>query len=53
MPVCSSCNREIGPGQPAVHFMCPSCGQEEIWRCAECRRLSVSYRCSRCGFAGP
>ncbi|MEM2907956.1 MAG: zinc finger domain-containing protein [Candidatus Hadarchaeales archaeon] len=53
MATCTSCNREIAPGDRAVKFPCPSCGNFEIWRCAKCRRLSNPYRCPSCGFVGP
>ncbi|MEM2890085.1 MAG: zinc finger domain-containing protein [Candidatus Hadarchaeum sp.] len=51
--VCTSCNRDIAQGEIVVRFPCPSCGEVEILRCAKCRRLSNSYRCSKCGFTGP
>jgi hypothetical protein len=51
--VCTSCNREIAQGERAVHFLCPSCGKTEIWRCAKCRKLSNPYRCPSCGSVGP
>ncbi|MCS7131268.1 MAG: zinc finger domain-containing protein [Hadesarchaea archaeon] len=53
MATCTSCNRAISPGDQAVKFPCPSCGNFEIWRCAKCRRLSNPYRCPSCGFTGP
>jgi predicted RNA-binding Zn-ribbon protein involved in translation (DUF1610 family) len=49
---CSSCLRPI-VSEVAVHFLCPQCGEEEIWRCRRCRKLSNPYRCSKCGFTGP
>ncbi len=53
MAVCTSCNREIAPGEVAARFKCPSCGEFEIWRCPKCKRLSNPYRCPKCGFTGP
>ncbi|MCL4331609.1 MAG: zinc finger domain-containing protein, partial [Candidatus Thermoplasmatota archaeon] len=34
-------------------FECPSCGEELIGRCKECREHSTAYVCDHCGFTGP
>ncbi|MCL4346506.1 MAG: zinc finger domain-containing protein [Candidatus Thermoplasmatota archaeon] len=49
---CSSCGiRLIGTG--VVSFLCPSCGETRIGRCAQCRDQGVRYTCVSCGFSGP
>ncbi|MEE8114379.1 MAG: zinc finger domain-containing protein, partial [Nitrososphaerales archaeon] len=49
LPTCSSCNRPILPGEKAVRFACPECGEITIWRCEKCRQFSRSYKCINCG----
>lgn len=51
--LCSSCSREVAPGEIATRFPCPNCGEFEIWRCAKCKRLSNEYKCPKCGHVGP
>ncbi|MCS7120288.1 MAG: zinc finger domain-containing protein [Candidatus Bathyarchaeota archaeon] len=53
MPICTSCNRVIGPGVGANKFLCPNCGEITIWRCTKCRSFRRTYRCPGCGFQGP
>ena len=49
---CTSCGRSLrSPG--TTQFLCPSCGEGSIGRCARCRDQSVTYRCAKCGFEGP
>ncbi|MBI2183925.1 MAG: DUF1610 domain-containing protein [Thaumarchaeota archaeon] len=52
-PACTSCNRPITPGEKAVKFYCPECGEVLIWRCEKCRKFSRSFKCINCGFEGP
>ncbi|MCP8321683.1 MAG: DUF1610 domain-containing protein, partial [archaeon] len=40
LPICTSCNRPIMPGEKAVKFYCSNCGQVLIWRCERCRKFS-------------
>ncbi len=53
LPLCSSCNRPVKPGERATKFYCPNCHQVLIWRCEKCRKFSRRYKCSNCGFEGP
>jgi hypothetical protein len=53
LPVCTSCRRPIPPYARAVRFMCPNCGEVEIWRCERCRKQGNLYVCPKCGFVGP
>jgi len=53
VPICSSCNRPITPWERGVAFRCPNCGEVIIWRCSKCRKMSVEYKCPKCGFVGP
>ena len=53
MPVCTSCNRIISPGQEATKFSCPNCGEIMLWRCHRCRKFGRPYKCPKCGFTGP
>ena len=53
LPVCTSCNRPIMPGEAASKFHCPSCQQVLVWRCEKCRKFSRAYKCLNCGFGGP
>ena len=53
LPVCSSCNKPIMPGDKASRFNCPECGDILVWRCEKCRKFSREYRCINCGFEGP
>ena len=48
---CISCN--LGVQHGATIFMCPNCGEREIIRCKECKKLGVKYTCLSCGFGGP
>lgn len=52
-PICSSCGKIIAPGEAAVRFSCPNCGEVIIWRCERCRKFSRIYKCPKCGFEGP
>jgi Zn-ribbon RNA-binding protein len=36
-----------------VIFKCPDCGDNVIIRCNRCKKLSRSYKCSKCNFEGP
>ena len=49
---CTSCGRVV-PAPGATQFLCPSCGEATIARCARCRDQSVGYRCPKCDFHGP
>ena len=49
---CTSCGRPVSV-RGATHFLCPSCGQATLGRCAQCRDQSVVYHCPNCGFEGP
>ncbi|MCP8307260.1 MAG: DUF1610 domain-containing protein [archaeon] len=53
LPICTSCNRPIMPGEKAVKFYCSNCGQVLIWRCERCRKFSREYKCINCAFIGP
>ncbi|MGA2783623.1 MAG: zinc finger domain-containing protein [Candidatus Bathyarchaeia archaeon] len=53
MPTCSWCARTILPGEGAVKFPCPSCGEVTIWRCEKCRMFGRPYRCVKCGYSAP
>ncbi len=48
--VCSSCGKLTGK---YVSFKCPSCSDENVIRCNECRETHTKYRCAKCGFEGP
>ena len=48
--VCTSCGRLT---DKYVAFKCPSCNEQEIFRCEECRLNHTKYRCKKCGFEGP
>ncbi|MCQ2053525.1 MAG: zinc finger domain-containing protein [archaeon] len=50
--ICSSCGIRL-QSNGTTSFKCPSCGSEEIGRCAQCRDQSVKYECLKCGFIGP
>ncbi|MEB3764980.1 MAG: zinc finger domain-containing protein [Desulfurococcales archaeon] len=52
-PICTSCGRIVAPGEKAVAFLCPNCGQAVIWRCSKCRAQGTQYKCPNCGFIGP
>jgi Zn-ribbon RNA-binding protein len=53
LPLCTSCNRPVTPGERAVNFPCPNCHEVLIWRCQKCRKFTRRYKCSNCGFEGP
>jgi predicted RNA-binding Zn-ribbon protein involved in translation (DUF1610 family) len=53
MPVCIWCRHIIVPGENAVKFPCPDCGEVVIWRCEKCRLFGRPYKCPKCGFTGP
>lgn len=49
---CTSCGAVL-IGKGTTSFLCPSCGQGRIGRCARCRDQSVEFQCPNCGFQGP
>jgi hypothetical protein len=49
---CSSCGIGLY-GEGTTTFKCPSCGGDNIGRCAQCRDQGVKYECKKCGFVGP
>jgi len=51
--LCTSCGADLLGDQNFVQFKCPSCGEEKIFRCSRCKRLSNEYTCKKCGFVGP
>ncbi len=53
MPLCNWCGKIITPGDKAVKFNCPSCGDVVIWRCEKCRLFGRSFKCPKCGTSGP
>ncbi|MCW3976148.1 MAG: zinc finger domain-containing protein [Candidatus Bathyarchaeota archaeon] len=53
MPLCNWCGRIITPGDKAVKFNCPNCGEVVIWRCEKCRLFGRPYKCPKCGVGGP
>ncbi|MEM2840848.1 MAG: zinc finger domain-containing protein [Candidatus Bathyarchaeia archaeon] len=53
MPSCNQCGRTIIPGEAAVKFNCPNCGDVLIWRCEKCRLFAREYKCPKCGNVGP
>jgi predicted RNA-binding Zn-ribbon protein involved in translation (DUF1610 family) len=53
MPLCNWCGKIIAPGEQAIKFPCPGCGEVVIWRCEKCRLFGRSYKCPKCGTKGP
>ncbi|MBT5021661.1 RNA-binding protein [Candidatus Woesearchaeota archaeon] len=51
--VCSSCKRRVSNMPGTVKFACPNCGDSEITRCTQCRKIVAKYTCPKCGFVGP
>ncbi|MCD6476736.1 MAG: DUF1610 domain-containing protein [Candidatus Aenigmarchaeota archaeon] len=49
---CSSCGTNLIGQENFVKIKCPKCGEQEIFRCFRCKKLSVKYTC-KCGFEGP
>ncbi|HDS45824.1 MAG TPA: DUF1610 domain-containing protein [Methanomicrobia archaeon] len=49
---CTSCGVKLLEKGFTV-FPCPNCGENEIGRCAKCRKQSNAYTCEKCGFVGP
>ncbi|MBI2578668.1 MAG: RNA-binding protein [Candidatus Aenigmarchaeota archaeon] len=50
---CISCHKNLLSEDDFTKFSCPSCGGEEILRCANCRVKGVLYQCTKCDFEGP
>ena len=50
---CSSCGVNLVGQEDFVKFDCPKCGETIIIRCKQCKQLSNSYKCEKCGFEGP
>ncbi|MDD5253838.1 MAG: zinc finger domain-containing protein [Candidatus Nanoarchaeia archaeon] len=50
---CTSCKKEIINDIGSSKFMCPNCGEVEIIRCSECRKIGARYKCHSCNFEGP
>lgn len=53
LPLCTSCNKPVKPGERATKFLCPNCHEALIWRGEKCRKFSRPYKCPNCGFEGP
>ncbi|MFW6449589.1 MAG: zinc finger domain-containing protein [Nanoarchaeota archaeon] len=51
--LCSSCKKDITNDIGSTRFNCPSCGNVEVVRCYDCRKLGTRYKCHECGFEGP
>ncbi len=51
--VCTSCKSKLIGASGSVKFDCPSCNNEKIIRCFECRKNSIKYICTDCKFEGP
>jgi len=50
-PRCVTCGINV-TGTNAAKFRCPVCDQQ-IHRCAKCRKQSNQYDCPECDFRGP
>jgi predicted RNA-binding Zn-ribbon protein involved in translation (DUF1610 family) len=50
---CKSCGKNVEAERNWVEFTCPACGEDKIIRCEHCKKVVISYKCSKCGFAGP
>jgi hypothetical protein len=50
---CSTCGVNLLGQEGFVKFNCPSCADEVIIRCRQCKKLSVPYKCKSCNFEGP
>ncbi|MEM5814366.1 MAG: zinc finger domain-containing protein [Candidatus Aenigmatarchaeota archaeon] len=50
---CSTCGVNLLGQEGFVKLTCPSCGDEVIIRCRQCKQLSVPYKCGKCRFEGP
>ena len=50
---CNSCNKKLVNLKGSATFKCPSCGNQEIVRCIDCRKLAAKYVCKGCEFSGP
>ncbi|MCL4325797.1 MAG: zinc finger domain-containing protein [Candidatus Thermoplasmatota archaeon] len=49
---CNSCGTPLKE-RGFTTFKCPSCSNEYIGRCNQCRNNSVEYVCPSCKFRGP
>lgn len=50
---CLSLNISITNDRGAVIFPCPKCGEHEIVRSSQARKIAAPYTCPNCGFVGP
>jgi LSD1 subclass zinc finger protein len=50
---CNSCQKKLVNMQGSTGFKCPSCAEETILRCTDCRKIAAKYECSKCKFTGP
>ncbi len=53
MKRCTACKTDVSARANFVEFDCPSCGEEKIVRCKNCKNLSNKYICTKCEFTGP
>jgi len=51
--LCSALKVEITNDSGSVCFACPKCGEAEIVRSSQARKIGAKYTCSNCGFEGP
>ncbi|MBT7903285.1 RNA-binding protein [Candidatus Woesearchaeota archaeon] len=50
---CISCKKKVSNLAGTARFPCPNCGDSEITRCPNCRKLVAKYTCPKCKFDGP
>ena len=50
---CITCKKNISNDTNSTKFKCPNCGEYEITRCGNCRKIVAKYTCPSCGFEGP
>ena len=50
---CTGCKVKISNVKGSTKFKCPGCGDYEIIRCFDCRKVGTKYKCPKCGFVGP
>ena len=53
LPLCSSCNRPVKPGERATKFYCPDCHEVLMWRGEERRKLFAREKVVHHGLEGP
>ncbi|MFH1649287.1 MAG: zinc finger domain-containing protein [Candidatus Woesearchaeota archaeon] len=53
MMQCTTSKQPLTNDKGATSFLCPQCGDYELFRSRKARETCMKYTCPSCGFTGP